>query len=58
MISLDSILKRGENYYLQVFLKECQYNEQRVIRHIINDLENYSDDSDEELIKAKYQDVF
>ena len=25
VISLDSILKKDENYYLQVFLKECKY---------------------------------
>ena len=25
VISLDSILKKDENYYPQVFLKECKY---------------------------------
>ena len=25
VISLDSVLKRDENYYLQMFLKECKY---------------------------------
>ena len=49
-ISLDSALKKDENYYLQVFLKECKYIEKKVIRHIrhIVDLESSSDDSDEE----------
>ena len=44
-ISLDSALKKDENYYLEVFLKECKYI---VIRHIIDDLESSSDDFDEE----------
>ena len=38
-ISLDSALKKDENYYLQVFLTECKYTEKEVIRHIIKDLE-------------------
>ena len=25
VISVDSVLKRDENYYLQMFLKECKY---------------------------------
>ena len=29
-----------------MFLKECKYDEKKVIRHIIDDLENSSDDSD------------
>ena len=35
VISLDSSLKNDENYYLQVFLKECKYIEEKLIRHII-----------------------
>ena len=31
VISLDSALKKDENYYLQVFLKECKYIEKRSI---------------------------
>ena len=53
-ISLDSALKKDENYYPQVFLKECKYSEKKVVRHIIDDLESSSsnfDDSDEEKIK-------
>ena len=34
VISLDSALQKGENYYLQVFLKECKHIEKKVIRHI------------------------
>ena len=29
VISLDSALKKDENYYLQVFLKECKYTEKK-----------------------------
>ena len=29
VISLDSILKKDENYYPQVFLKECKYIEKK-----------------------------
>ena len=47
-MSLDSVLNKDENYYLQVFLKECKYMEKKVIRHIIDDLESSTDDSDEE----------
>ena len=32
VISLDSILKKDESYYPQVFLKECKYIEKKVIR--------------------------
>ena len=46
VISLNSALKRHENYYSQVFLKECRYIKKKLIRHIIDDLER-SDDSDE-----------
>ena len=47
VISLDSALKQEKNYYLQVFLKECKYIEKKVIRHIFDDLESSSDDSDD-----------
>ena len=55
VISLDSALNKNGNYYPQIFLKECKYIIKKVIRHIIDDLESsfdYSDDSEEELIKA------
>ena len=46
--SLDSALKKDESYYLQILLKECKHTNKTVIRHIIDDLESSSDDSDEE----------
>ena len=48
VIILDSALSKDENYYPLVFLKECKYIENKVIKHIIDDLESSSDDSDEE----------
>ena len=57
MILLDSIFKRDENYYLQMFLKDCKYIK-KVVRDITDDFENSFDDSDEEYIKVKYQYVF
>ena len=44
--SLDSTPKKDENYYRQVFLKDWKYIEKKVVRHIIDDLESSSDDSD------------
>ena len=51
VITLDSALKEDENYYPQVFLKECKYIEKKVVRHIHDSLSNFSyssDESDEE----------
>ena len=50
VISLDSALKKDENYYPQVFLKECKYIKKKVVRNINDDLTDfsYSDESDEE----------
>ena len=50
VINLDSALKKDENYYLQVFLKEYQYIEKKVIWDINNNLRDFSpsDESDEE----------
>ena len=51
VISLDSTLKKDGNYYLQVFLTERKYTEKKVIRHIndnVSDFSYSSDDSDEE----------
>ena len=39
VISLDSALKKDENYYPQVLLKECKYIKKNVIRHTIGDEE-------------------
>ena len=46
VISFDSALQKDENYYAQVFLKESKCIEKKVIRHIIDDLEISSEDSD------------
>ena len=46
VISLDSALKKKENCYPKVFLKEYNYIEKKIVRHIIDDLERFSDDSD------------
>ena len=56
VISLDSALEKDENYYLQVNLKECNYIQKKVIRHINDNLgdfssSDYSDNSDTEQIK-------
>ena len=40
-MSLDSALKKDENYYPQVFLKECKYIEKNVIRHINDSLNDF-----------------
>ena len=47
VITLDSALKKGDNYYPQVFLKECKYIEEKVVRQIIDDLESSSNDYDD-----------
>ena len=52
VISLDSDLKKDGNFYPEVFLKQCQYTEQKVIMHIIGNLSDSSllssDGSDKE----------
>ena len=47
VITTDSILKKEENYYPQVFLKECKYIRKELIRHNTEDLEIFSGDFDE-----------
>ena len=50
-MSLDSALKKNDNYYLKVFLKECKYIEKKVVRHIHDNFSDFSyssDESDEE----------
>ena len=41
VICLDSTLKKDENYYPQVFLKECKYIEKKVIRYINDNLSDF-----------------
>ena len=52
VISLDSALKKDENWYMQSFLKECKNIKVKLIGHIINDLESSDDDSHEESIQG------
>ena len=39
--TLDFALTKDENYYLQLFLKECKYIEKKVIWHINDNLINF-----------------
>ena len=50
VISLDSALKKDDIYYPQVFLKQCKYTEQKLIRYINDNLIDFfsSDKSYEE----------
>ena len=47
VISLDSVPMKDDNYYLQVFFKEYKYIEKKVVRHIYDNVSNFSDSSDE-----------
>ena len=42
VISLDSPLKKDENHYLYLFLKECKHIEKKVIRNINDILSDFS----------------
>ena len=54
VIALDSALKKNDNDYLQVFLRECKYIDKRVIRYITDNLSDFSssDESDKECIRV------
>ena len=39
---MDSALKKYENYYCQVFLKECKYIEKKLDRDIYDNLGDFS----------------
>ena len=47
VISLDSALEKDDSYYPQVFLKECKYIAKKVIRHINDNLSDFSSSSSE-----------
>ena len=47
VIGLDCLLKKDGNYYPQVLLKECKYIEKKVVRHIHDNLSEFSHSSDE-----------
>lgn len=40
------VLTKDENYYKEVFLRKCKYNEKKVIRYVTDDLKISSNDSD------------
>ena len=46
-ITIDSIYRANENYYLQMFLRECKYTETKVITYFMDDLRFSSDVFDE-----------
>ena len=48
VMNLDSALKKDDNYYPQVFLKDCKNIEKKVIRHINDNLSNFSSNESEE----------
>ena len=47
---MDSALKKDDNYYSQVFLKDCKYIKKKVVRHTHDNSSDFSfsDESDEE----------
>ena len=49
VILIDSVFNMGKKYYPYVLLEECKYivKEKKMTRHITDDLEIFSDDSDE-----------
>ena len=47
VISVDSALKKDEDYYPVLFLKQYKYIQKKVIRHITDYLESPFDDSDD-----------
>ena len=52
VISLDSALNKDGNYYPQAFLKEYKYTEKKVIRHINDNLSDFSsDDNSDDYMK-------
>ena len=54
MITLDSALKKDDNYYPQVFLKEFKNKktkkniEKKAVKHINDNLSNFSSDDDDD----------
>ena len=50
LIILDSVVKAGKKYYLQVFLEECKYvkRKNKMLYYINDDLEMISSDDDDD----------
>ena len=42
VISFDSVFQKDANFYRQVFLEECKYIDKKVIRHINDNLSDFS----------------
>ena len=53
VISLDSALKKDDKYYQQLFIRECKYIEEKVIRYINDNLSRFS--FSDELVKNKLE---
>ena len=51
-------IKKDDNYYPQVFLKECKYIEKKVIRHINDDLSDFSLSDEFDKNKLEWVKVF
>ena len=47
------VLTKDENYYKEVFLRKCKYNEKKVIRYVTDDLEIFSADFDKKVLTKK-----
>ena len=47
VISMDSARRKHDSYYPQLFLKECKYIKKKVVRHIHDNLSDFSFSSDE-----------
>ena len=47
VINLDSAPKKDNNYSPQLLLKECKYIDKKVVRHIHDNLSDFSSSSDE-----------
>ena len=48
VIFLDAALKKDENCCPQVFLKECKYIKEKIIKHITQDIQIFSSNSNKE----------
>ena len=48
VITIDSVLKINESYHPQAFLKKCKFIEKKNINHIIEDMNIFCSNSDEE----------
>ena len=53
VITLDSALKNHSSYYPQVFLIECKYIEEKVIRHFNDNLSNFSHSNESDEVQIK-----